>query len=55
MGNTAPKRSADEQSNAGDGSVRSNSIMVGSPMDDSSFVFPDHDLLGVSPETAHSY
>ena len=48
MGNTAPKRSTDDQGNSGDGTVHSSSIVVGSPMDDSGFIFPDHDLLSVS-------
>ena len=48
MGNTTAKRPVDEQQNPGDVSV-SSSIVVGSPMDDSGFIFPDHhDLLTVS-------
>jgi len=46
MGNTTGKRVTDEQHGAGDGQQAGQ--MDGSPMDDSGFVFPDHnDLLKV--------
>ena len=43
MGNTQPKRSTDESQAPGDGSA--SNIMVGSPMEDSGFIFPDHNEM----------
>lgn len=47
MGNNQAKRPIDESQTPGDGS--SSNIIVGSPMEDSGFVFPDHnEMLRVS-------